>query len=72
MAIVDTTSPAYQNYLSQLRQIYTLARNYYGAPSKRMTRQQLVALYNADPLFKELVDMAKDLNDVAERVGVEL
>ena len=72
MAIVNTQNAGYQTYLTRLREIYTLARSTYGPPTKRMTKAQLVALYQADPLFKELVDMAKDLNEVAERVGIEL
>ena len=69
---IDTESAVYQTHLTRLRATYALVRNNYGPVTARMNKQQLVYLYNHDELFKELIDMAKDLNNLAERVGGEI
>lgn len=69
---INTQSAAYQNYLAQLQQIYALLRTNYGPIINRMNKAQLIQLYQNDPIFKEVVDMAKQINSIAERVDINL
>jgi len=72
MAVVNTTSPAYQNKLQGLVDLYDQFKSLYGPVVRRMTRQQLKQLHNRDPLFAKFVEISRDFSDLAERVGVDL
>ncbi len=72
MATIDTTSAAYLTRLDQLQTIYGLFRTIYGPVLKRMTKAQLRSAYQRDPLLKEIVDMSKDIEWLAERADIEL
>ena len=65
---INTQSAAYQNYLTQLQTIYGFIRTNYGPIVNKMNKAQLIQLYQNDPIFKEVVDMAKDINAIAERI----
>ena len=72
MATINTEGAGYLAYLEQIREIYALIRTTYGPVTKRMTAAQLKQLYQADPIFKEVIDMAKDVAELAQRVEIEL
>jgi len=69
---VDTSSPAYQNLLVAITTIHNQLRNNYGPVLKRMNKQQLIHLYQNDPIFAKCVDISKDMTWLAEKVGIEL
>ena len=72
MAVVNTTSPAYQNKLQGLVDLYDQFKSLYGPVVRRMTRQQLKQLHNRDPLFAKFVEISRDFSDLAERAEVGL
>ena len=69
---IDTTSPAYQNLLSAIITIHNQLSNNYRPVLVRMTKAQLIQLYQRDPIFHECILLAKDLNKLADKVGVDL
>ncbi len=68
----NTQSAAYQNYLEQLQTIYGLIRTNYAPIVNRMNKEQLIQLYQNDPIFKEVIDMARQINSLADKIGVDL
>ena len=69
---INTQGAGYQNLLSSMLTIRNQLQNNYGPILKKMSRAQLKDLYQRDPLFKECVDLARDLSRLAEKVGVDL
>ena len=72
MAVIDTSSPAYITKLEELTSLYDLFKTLYGPVVTRMTKAQLIQLHNADPIFAKFVEIARDVNTLAERVDIEL
>ena len=72
MAIIDTSSPAYQSKLQGLTDLYDQFKSVYGPVARRMTGQQLVQLHNRDPLFAKFVEIGRDIAKLADRVEVGL
>ena len=71
MAVVDTTSPAYQTRLTGLTNLFDEFKVLYAPTVKLMTSAQLKDLRQRDPLFAKFVQIGQELALLGEKVGLD-
>ncbi len=70
--IVDTSHPQYVAALADLQDIYAQFKTRYKPVMDRMTKAELVWLYQRDPLLQEFIKISSQVHGYVERAGFDV